>query len=1021
MKKIILSLLCLITSLLAVAQVPVNDECSGALVVIPSPDANPGTSVVSDNTNATQSMSGCGTAVQNDVWFKFIATASRHKINVSTSISNTVMQVFTGTCGSLQPLTSGCWAGGASGTPNFLTVDLTDLVVGATYYYRTFSTTNAVTIFTTNITTLLAAVNDECSGAIAIPVNTDNNCTNIYNGNTSASSQSRPSCVSSGYDAKDVWLKFVATSTSHKITVIPFNNYNFVFEVFSGTCNSLTSLACVNTGAASEPDIAVVNNLVAGNTYYMRLYDYNGANSISQQFRICISTASKILDNDECSDALAVIPSPDDNPRTSVTSTNTGATQSMSGCSGGVQNDVWFKFTATATKQKITVISSNAISPALQVFSGTCGSLQSLGCWTAVPSPYNEIVQPVLTNLTPGATYYYRTYGSSSLKSIITTYITSPPYTIVKDDCSDAPAVIPSPDANPGTSVVSENTNATRSMTECFGAVQNDVWFKFTATATRHRVHIAANRGTSPMLQVFSGTCNALHSLGCWGVSANGNGFAVVDADLADLTPGTTYYYRVYTGSTPTSISTYIITLPTAAVNDECSGAITLSVDNGSSCTNAYTGFLEFATQSRPACVFTGNYQAKDVWFKFIATSASHRIAVAPLEFNNFVFEVFSGTCNGLTSLACVNPGSESEPDIAVLNNLVAGNTYYIRVYEASGRNQIAQQFSICVSTTNSILDNDECSGALAVIPYSNTTSTPDVISHNFGATQSMAGCFGSAEDDVWFKFTATSTKYRVAIISSKSINPVLEVFSGTCGSLQPLGCRYTNVGMSYYYVDADLANLTPGATYYYRTYGSSSSNMRTRITTNIYTLSAAPALPITMTAFTVKPDKGKNVLRWQTLSETNNSGFEIQYSRDGVYFDSLNFVGSHARSGNSSVNQSYLYEHDVTGMGAGKVYYRLKQTDYDLRYHYSPVVSAEMAGNQSVSILPNPVGDYIHLSMPQTKGCQFAVYDYVGKIYKQGALQNNDIKVPELNPGMYILRLTNDKGVVVVLKFLKM
>src|SRR2546423_4192652 len=90
--------------------------------------------------------------------------------------------------------------------------------------------------------------NDECSGAITLPVNADNSCSSIYSGNTGYSTQSLPSCVASGYDAKDVWFKFTASSSTHRITVTPITYDNYVFQVYSGTCNNLVSLACVSTG-----------------------------------------------------------------------------------------------------------------------------------------------------------------------------------------------------------------------------------------------------------------------------------------------------------------------------------------------------------------------------------------------------------------------------------------------------------------------------------------------------------------------------------------------------------------------------------------------------------------------------------------------------------------------------------------------------------------------------------------------------------------------------------------------------
>jgi hypothetical protein len=269
--------------------------------------------------------------------------------------------------------------------------------------------------------------------------------------------------------------------------------------------------------------------------------------------------------------------------------------------------------------------------------------------------------------------------------------------------------------------------------------------------------------------------------------------------------------------------------------NDECTGAISLSVNADNSCTSIYNGNTGYATQSMPSCVASG-YDAKDVWFKFTATSTSHRITVTPTSYDNYVFQVFSGTCSSLTPLACINTGSSNEPDVTVLNNLTVGNVYYLRVYDYWGGGSPSRQFSICVNTSSTLLNNDDCSGALVVTPSADGNQGTSVSSNNTGATQSLPGCFGSAEDDVWFKFTATSSRHRIVVSTNEDINPVLEVFSGTCSSLQSLGCRYTNTASPYFFIDYDLTNLTAGNTYYYRVYGQSSNNIRTNISTYVTT-----------------------------------------------------------------------------------------------------------------------------------------------------------------------------------------
>jgi gliding motility-associated-like protein len=120
---------------------------------------------------------------------------------------------------------------------------------------------------------------------------------------------------------------------------------------------------------------------------------------------------------------------------------------------------------------------------------------------------------------------------------------------------------------------------------------------------------------------------------------------------------------------------------------------------------------------------------------------------------------------------------------------------------------------------------NDNCSGAIEVFPTSFCqTITGDVT----GATQSMAGCSGTADDDVWFKFTAQQTDYKVQVNGSSGFNPVLEFFDGTCGSLNSVNCVDDNYGNGTS-ESTSFSNLTIGNTYFFRVYHYSSLSPSTK------------------------------------------------------------------------------------------------------------------------------------------------------------------------------------------------
>ncbi len=85
-------------------------------------------------------------------------------------------------------------------------------------------------------------------------------------------------------------------------------------------------------------------------------------------------------------------------------------------------------------------------------------------------------------------------------------------------------------------------------------------------------------------------------------------------------------------------------------------------------------------------------------------------------------------------------------------------------------------------------------------------------------------------------------------------------------------------------------------------------------------------ALPVELLSFTVQPlgtDGGR--LRWQTVSEHNNSHFVLQHSENKGRFKEIAYVQG---KGISQLESEYL--HDVHHLSAGDHYFRLIQVDWD-------------------------------------------------------------------------------------------
>lgn len=119
---------------------------------------------------------------------------------------------------------------------------------------------------------------------------------------------------------------------------------------------------------------------------------------------------------------------------------------------------------------------------------------------------------------------------------------------------------------------------------------------------------------------------------------------------------------------------------------------------------------------------------------------------------------------------------------------------------------------------------------------------------------------------------------------------------------------------------------------------------------------SVVGSLPVELLSFKAKVENKQIQLRWNTASENDNAGFEIERSTNGRKYESLSFVEG---NGNTTENQEYFYD-DKDLVRGQLYYYRLKQIDYDGRFEYSKVITARLkAKNAQMSdFYPNPSKD---------------------------------------------------------------
>lgn len=119
--------------------------------------------------------------------------------------------------------------------------------------------------------------------------------------------------------------------------------------------------------------------------------------------------------------------------------------------------------------------------------------------------------------------------------------------------------------------------------------------------------------------------------------------------------------------------------------------------------------------------------------------------------------------------------------------------------------------------------------------------------------------------------------------------------------------------------------------------------------------------LPVTLARLTANLRGPDALLAWKTAQEHDNSGFNVERSRDGKRFDLLGFVAGHGTS-----LQSNTYEFVDRQVAANTTfYYRPQQLDYNGTSRYSPVVTvrATSKGDALATLHPNPAQNWAYLT----------------------------------------------------------
>lgn len=142
--------------------------------------------------------------------------------------------------------------------------------------------------------------------------------------------------------------------------------------------------------------------------------------------------------------------------------------------------------------------------------------------------------------------------------------------------------------------------------------------------------------------------------------------------------------------------------------------------------------------------------------------------------------------------------------------------------------------------------------------------------------------------------------------------------------------------------------------------------------------------IPVELLSFDSEIIDNNIKLNWVTSSESNNLGFEIEQSFIENMWKKIGFVSGY---GTSTENRSYLFIDNLKReLGIKKLYYRLKQIDFDGNYTYSKFLEIDLKLPLKFSLksaYPNPFNPItnIEYSIPIETHVLLKIYDSSGQL----------------------------------------
>lgn len=166
---------------------------------------------------------------------------------------------------------------------------------------------------------------------------------------------------------------------------------------------------------------------------------------------------------------------------------------------------------------------------------------------------------------------------------------------------------------------------------------------------------------------------------------------------------------------------------------------------------------------------------------------------------------------------------------------------------------------------------------------------------------------------------------------------------------------------------------------------------------------SSCEIVPVETTFFKGKVIRDNQVqLTWQTASEIDNEGFEIQRANADFKWEFLDFEKG---NGNSTETIDYFFVDKTPYPGTN--YYRFKQIDFDGNHEFSKVVVIDVKNIKGdVTIFPTLAKERLLIKFAEEPAelPTYRVFDLMGRKVIETIAQNGVLDISGLDTGQYVV-----------------